>query len=94
MDEQLLDLQAIQTWTDANGAKKMGIIRSIFSDEFTELQPRALALLATYMSLEGYKIPNTTAAMVGVLSALASTGAVEVQEKDELLYVRINNGSR
>lgn len=94
MGEQLLDLQAIQKWTDASGAEKMGIIRSIFSDEFSELTPRDLALLSTYMTLEGYKIPNTTAAMIGALSALASVGAIELQEKDEQLYVRINNGSR
>lgn len=94
MDEQLLDLAAIQKWTDAKGAEKMSIIRSIFSNKFTELTPRHLALLSTYMTLEGYKIPCTTAAMMGVFSALASAGVVEVREKNEILYVRTNNGSR
>lgn len=95
MDEQLLDLQAIQKWTDANGTEKMGIIRSIFSNEFTELTPRDLALLSTYMALEGYKIPNTTTAMLAVLHCLEESGAVETSEgNSQTLLVRINNGSR
>lgn len=90
-----MDSNEIQKWNTAKPAAKMEILMGLFEQEYSPLSVTQLATLSTYMSIEGYKIPNTTNAMLAVLGCLESVGAVETcEDETQTLLVRINNGSR
>lgn len=95
MDEQLLDSNSIQKWMSSSSTEKAQILRNLFAQDYTPLGPPELAALAAYMSLEGYKIPTTTNAMLAVLHCFEEAGGVETSEDEtQTLLVRVNNGSR
>lgn len=73
----------------------MEILRGLFSQEYAPLEITQLAMLATYMAIEGYNIPNTNIAMLAVLGCLEAAGAVEtIEDETQTLLVRVNNGNR